>query len=132
MGRSVLAVLSGAILWSLLWISTINAIAAAAPEFIVTGRYIGHVGVLLTFLAASVVYSVAAGYVTGSVAKTRAVQHAVVLGVLQMVLGIGFQVQSWELMPVWYHLSFLALLLPGNVYGAWLMARRQTSAAVTA
>jgi hypothetical protein len=50
--------------------------------------------------------------------------------VLQLGLGIFFQAQYWQLMPLWYHLPFLALLLPGNVYGAWMFdaSRRRVNA----
>jgi hypothetical protein len=132
MGRSVLAVLSGAILWAVLWIGTGAGIAAVAPEAVAPGQFIDSVAVLLTFLSASVAYSIAAGYVTGTLAKTSVVHHGLVLGILQVVLGIGFQAQSWRLMPLWYHLTFLTLLLPGNVYGAWLVANRRMGPVVPA
>jgi len=45
------------------------------------------------------------------------------LGVLQLAIGISFEVSYWAMLPVWYHLVFLALLLPGNVLGG--AVRRQ-------
>ncbi len=120
MGRSILAVLAGAVLWALLWIGSNATLAATFPRQIVPNEYIGHVGILMTLLALSVVYSVLAGYATGVVAQANRVRHGFALGILQLALGIFFQAQYWQLMPLWYHLPFLALLLPGNVYGAWL------------
>ncbi|MCZ6915645.1 MAG: hypothetical protein O7I93_02610 [Gemmatimonadetes bacterium] len=120
MGRSIMAVLAGATLWAILWIGSNAALAAIFPSRIVVNEYIGHVGILTTMFALSVVYSVLAGYATGVVARTNRVGHGVALGVLQLALGIFFQAQYWQLMPLWYHLPFLALLLPANVYGAWL------------
>jgi hypothetical protein len=130
MGRSILAVLAGATLWAILWLGSNAALAAIFPDHIVVDQYIGHAGILTTLLLLSVVYSVAAGYATGAVARTGRVGHGVALGVLQLGLGIFFQAQYWQLMPLWYHLPFLALLLPGNVYGAWLRetARQRVSA----
>ncbi len=115
MGRSVLAVLSGAILWAVLWIGTGAGMTAVAPNAVAPGQFIGDVGVLLTFLATSVVYSIAAGYVTGTVAKTSVIHHGVALGILQLVLGIGFQAQSWTLMPLWYHLTYAVASRTRNI-----------------
>ena len=120
MGRSILAVLAGAVVWALLWIGSNATLAAVFPDLIVPNEYIGHVGILMTMFTVSVVYSVLAGYVTAAAARAKPVNHGFALGVLQLGLGIFFQAQYWQLMPLWYHLVFLALLLPGNVYGAWL------------
>ena len=130
MGRSILAVLAGATLWAILWLGSNAALAALFPSHIVVDEYIGHVGILTTMFGLSVVYSVLAGYATGVVARTSRVGHGFALGILQLGLGIFFQAQYWQLMPLWYHLPFLALLLPANVYGAWRCetARRRVSA----
>ena len=119
MGRSIMAVMAGTTLWTILWLGS-NAGLAIFPGQIVADQYIGHGGVLTTLLAMSVGYSVLAGYATGTVARANLVGHGLALGVLQLAVGIFVQAQYWELIPLWYHLPFLALLLPGNVYGAWL------------
>ncbi len=121
MGRSMLAVVAGAVLWAVLWLGSNSALAAMFPEIVVADQYLGHVGMLLTFLALSVVFSVLAGLATGLIDRGRAVRHGIALGVLQLALGIGFEMSYWPLLPVWYHLTFLALLLPANVSGAWLV-----------
>ncbi len=74
----------------------------------------------MTLLTLCIAVSLLAGYVTGAVARTKPVSHGLALGILQLGLGIFFQAQYWQLMPLWYHLVFLTMLLPGNVYGAWL------------
>ena len=119
MGRSIGAVFAGMVVWSVLWIGSNAALAAAFPEIITAGQPLFHIPTLLTLIALSVVFSVAAGYVTGMTAARNAVQHAWGLGVAQLALGIFFEVSLWNLLPVWYHLVFLALLIPGNVFGGW-------------
>ena len=47
-------------------------------------------------------------------------KHVWVLALIQLGIGIFVQSGVWDQMPLWYHLPFLALLLPANVYGAWL------------
>ena len=106
------------VLWSVLWIATNAALAALFPDIIVPEQYVGHLGILLTFLTASVTYSVAAGYLTGMIAARHHVKHGLALGIVQVAVGITMQTMFWDLLPVWYHLTFLALLIPGNVAGA--------------
>lgn len=125
MVRSVVSVLAGAATWSVLWISSNLGLQAAFPAIVRPEERLEHVPMLLTFIVLSVVFSVGAGYVTAAVARRNEVGHAFALGVLQLALGIGFEVSYWDLLPVWYHLVFLALLIPGNVYGGMLRLRRR-------
>ena len=124
MGRSILSVLAGVVLWSALWIPFGLGMQAAFPDIIDPERYLGHVPTLLTYIAASFLFSVAAGYLTALVARAKPVQHALALGVVQLLIGIGFEVSYWSMLPVWYHLVFLALLIPGNVLGGALRGGR--------
>lgn len=128
MWRSILAVVAGAVLWTALWIPFNLGMQAAFPAIIDPERYLGHLPVLLCYVAMSFVFSIAAGYLTALVAQTKPVQHAVVLGLLQLALGIGFELSYWALLPVWYHVVFLVLLLPGNVLGGMLRGARRSVA----
>ena len=125
MGRSVGAVFAGMVVWSVLWLGTNAGLGSAFPDIITADQPLLHVPMLLTMIALSVVFSVAAGYVTGMTAARNAVQHAWGLGVAQLALGIFFEVSYWGLLPVWYHLVFLALLTPGNVFGGWWSQTRR-------
>ncbi len=135
MGRSILAVLAGAVVWAVLWLGSNATLVAVFPGQLVPNEYIGHTGILMTLLALCIAFSLLAGYVTGVVARTNLVKHGLALGILQLGLGIFFQAQYWQLMPLWYHLVFLTMLLPGNVYGAWLrdtMGKRVNAMAAAA
>jgi hypothetical protein len=46
------------------------------------------------------------------------------LAVIQLVTGIGFEVAYWQMAPIWYHLVFLALIVPATVWGGMLKAGR--------
>ncbi len=61
---------------------------------------------------------------TARVARRAELRHALALGVVQLIIGILVQVQYWQVMPLWYHLSFLSLLLPGTVLGGRWRARQ--------
>ena len=75
---------------------------------------------LLLTVVLSVVCSLAAG-ITVAMGAPRAVPRGLtVLAVLLLVTGVGVQAAAWTLMPVWYHLVFLGLLVPGCLLGARL------------
>jgi hypothetical protein len=69
--------------------------------------------------------SVLAGYVTATVAGKDPMPVVWALAVLQLVLGIIAETSAWALTPVWYHLIFLALVVPATVYGGRLRVRRR-------
>ena len=123
MKRSVLAVLAGAGVWSLFYQPTFPILRAISPEVWGSTR-VDDPTWLSVLIVLTFGYSVLAGYVTGLVARTREVAHAAALGSLQLTLGIIFEVMFWEATPAWYHLTFLALLLPGNLSGGWLRKNR--------
>jgi MFS family permease len=128
MGRSIAAVLAGAVVWSFFYQLTFPVVTMIDPDIWEGAERVDHAPWLATVIALSVVYSVAAGYVTGLVGKKDEPKHALRLGVLQFALGITFEVMFWSFTPVWYHLVFLALLIPGNVYGGMLREKRRLNA----
>jgi len=126
MGRSLLAVLAGAITWSVLWVASAQVVAALVPGAIAPDGSAATPAVNVFFLVLSVVYSLVAGYLTALIARRREVAHTLALGVVQLALGIYFEASSWALAPLWYHLGFLVLLVPANVGGGWLRMRRRS------
>lgn len=122
--RSVIAVLAGAIAWPALFLTANQVIFRLFRSEFRDDMTTNHAGILLLVLVLSVVCSVAAGWITAAVATRARIGHAAALGVLQLAIGIFTQMQYWDAIPLWYHLPFLALLLPGNVLGGWLRERR--------
>lgn len=118
MVRSTLAVLAGVVLWGVLWIPGNMAIGAIFPGYLAPGEPVTNTTVLIISLVLSVVLSVLAGFVTGAIARSNRARHGLALGVVQLAIGIFVQLGYWDLMPLWYHIPFLALLIPGNVWGA--------------
>ncbi|HSJ09996.1 MAG TPA: hypothetical protein VK928_08780 [Longimicrobiales bacterium] len=120
MGRITMAVLAGAVAWAALWIGGTMAAAAAFPDVLAAGQPVTHTGALLGYIAYSVVLSVLAGYVSAAVAGERATRAVQALAALQLLMGIGFETSAWSLTPVWYHVVFLALIVPATLYGGRL------------
>jgi hypothetical protein len=46
---------------------------------------------------------------------------------LLLATGLGVQSSAWSQLPVWYHLAFLALLIPGCLGGMRLAPRPATA-----
>ena len=128
--RSILSVLAGFALWTVLSLASNAALAAAVPGAFREDGSTDSVGMLLLILVLSVVFSVIAGYVTALLAREKTKQHALALGLALLAVGIFVQIQYWDVMPVWYHLSFLALLVPGVLLGARTQRSRNAQVSV--
>lgn len=122
--RSIASIVAGAVVWAVLWVGSSAGLATALPHIIQPGVRLENVSVLVLYIVLSVIFSIGAGYVTAMVAKRKEIAHTLALGLLQLALGIYFELSYWELLPVWYHLVFLVLLIPGNVSGGYIRMRR--------
>ena len=121
--RAILGAIVGYAVWTALWLGTNQVAFAAEAEAAQAGEAITEVGPLSAILALSVVCSLFAGFVAAKIGRARARNAAWICGVLLLATGIGVQMSSWDLMPVWYHVAFLALLLPVTLFGARFSAR---------
>lgn len=123
MARTIFSVIAGNLSWTILWL-TFNAILATINPQIGDGNTpISSIPLLLLILGYSVIISIVAGYITALIATHNQLKHVLALGILQLSMGIFFQSQAWHLLPIWYHLSFLALLIPGNIFGGQLRVK---------
>lgn len=131
MSRMILAVLAGAVFWAAFWLSGTALSMKVWPQHLSAGQPITHTGLLLMYIAyGGVLLSVGAGYVTAAVAKQHNPMRAVwILAIIQLALGIGFEVSAWHLMPAWYHISFLGFVVPATVYGGMLRSGAKLAAA---
>jgi hypothetical protein len=122
--KRFLAVIAGFILWSVLWICfnmllhKAGLISAALTQPLVAPAP------LLALLVGSVVISVLSGYLAAAIAGVPSMPAVATLGVLLLLTGIYFQSQVWHLMPLWYHLTFLILVIPMCLAGARLREPR--------
>ncbi len=121
MGRMIGAVVAGAVVWAALWLGMNAVLPSLLPDAVVPGQPLGDVPVLLFLIAYSVALSVLAGYTAAAVA--RSMTAVKVLAGLQLLLGVVAEAASWELLPIWYHLVFLALIVPATLLGGSLRIR---------
>lgn len=122
--RAPMAVLVGMVVWTVLWMSGTAGTAALFPDDIVEGQALTDTGILVWFIALGSALSVLAGYLTARLAPEKPMRLVWILAVIQLALGLYFELTYWDLMPVWYHLAFLALVVPMTVLGGRLYGRR--------
>ncbi len=132
MGRAIGGVVLAFLLWTALWLGFNSAAQAALPEIIDPEQPLTHAGMLLTSIAYSVVISIVAGFVCVAIRKDSPMKTVWVFAIILLLTGIGVEVSYWEMMPTWYHLVFLALLVPATVWGGTLRAGQAGAVAVSA
>lgn len=117
MGRAIGAVVAGFVLWTVLYLGSNSLLSIATPESFNPDGSTDSAALLVLILVLSMVYSVVSGWATARIAPAKAFGSSIALGVLLLLVGIGVQMQFWEVMPLWYHLIFLAALIPAVLVG---------------
>jgi hypothetical protein len=128
MKRSILAVVTGLVVWVLV-VSLLDrglrigvaGYAAAEPTMTFT------LGMKIARLILGALASLAAGAATAAIARTSP-RLPWVVGAILLVAFVPVHIRIWAKFPVWYHLVFLTTLLPLVALGAALLRRRTSSA----
>jgi hypothetical protein len=118
--RDILAIAAGFGLWSVLWLGGNQLVTRLFPGALGSDGSTSHTGLLVTLIGLSLVASAAAGYVTNAISLNPGNLPQIILGVVLLLVGIMVQRQSWALLPLWYHLVFLVMLIPAVLFGATL------------
>ena len=112
--RSVFSVVGGFGLWTVLWLGGNAAAQAAMPDAFREDGSTDQVGMLCAILAFSVICSIIAGYLTGVIAKRSAMTNGVVLGMIQLAVGIFVQSHYWDKMPAMIVKTLKAVIETGR------------------
>jgi hypothetical protein len=123
MARAILAVIVGYAVWTVVWLGGNAIFFGSISAQVAEGEPLTAAGPLLGVIALSVACSVAAGLSAAALAKERASAVVLVTAVLLLLTGIAVQSGMWRLMPLWYHATFLVLIVPVCVMAGRL--RRQ-------
>jgi hypothetical protein len=111
MAKRVLGVVAGVAAWMLVTTAAGMVLRAAWPEYVAaSGEMTFTLPMQIARLALGALATVAAGLVTGVI--TRSVRIASLFGILLLLVFIPVHVNLWERFPIWYHLTFLASLVP--------------------
>ncbi|MEO5859862.1 MAG: hypothetical protein ABIR33_13040 [Pyrinomonadaceae bacterium] len=129
--RIVLGVIAGFVAWSVLWIGSDQVLIMASP-----GWYAIHqddfqlamlnkdpfrpdTTILLMHLVGAVIISIMSGFLAAFIAGENR-RAPFILGVLLLAFGLMVEIMAWNYLPIWYHLVFLAMLIPFTVLGGKL------------
>ncbi|GJM26564.1 MAG: hypothetical protein DHS20C16_29790 [Phycisphaerae bacterium] len=123
MGRYILSVVIGFIIWTALWLGSNAALQASMPNAFEASGTTSNTSILVGILGIAILVSLVSGYITMIVAAGKSMTPVAVLGVVLLAVGVFVQMQYWNIMPIWYHLSFLAALLPCSVIGGLMRLR---------
>jgi uncharacterized membrane protein YeaQ/YmgE (transglycosylase-associated protein family) len=131
MGRIILGVIVGFIAWSILWVGGDEMLGILSPAWYNTQKlafekaafnnapFEASWHMLVFHLVRSVIASLMAGFLAAFVANENR-RTTLILGVLLLIVGIAVQSMVWSILPIWYHLAFLLLLIPVTVAGGYL------------
>ena len=116
MMKAGLAVVLGFVLWSFLWVGGNQVFQRVWPAlFKPLENEQPVVLVLVSLLVFSVACSLASGALAALIAP-KSMTSVWILGGILLIVGILVERSYWNLLPLWYHLSFLALLIPAVIF----------------
>src|ERR1700737_4186278 len=121
--RAVAGVCAGLIVWFVLP-PIINVLLRVSwPGYAEAEMSVAFpLGMLLARLVLGMLSSICAGFVLAWITKAYGIA-ATVLGFVLIVIFIPVHYGLWDKFPVWYHLIFLASLIPLTLLGARLKAQ---------
>ncbi len=131
MGRIILGVVVGFIAWSIIWVGGNEVLASLSPDWYGAYKlqfekaafnktpFDADSSFLILNVIRSMVTSLLSAYLAVFVANEYR-RTTLFLGILLLITGIYFESTYWDQMPLWYHLTFLALLIPMSMAGGYL------------
>lgn len=122
--RSILAVLAGFCATVALSFGADWALRTAVPQAFEPAGNTRDPAMLLTVLVYLILFAVVGCFVAARLAPRRPMRHALVLGVLSLLLTLVPTVMFWHATPAWYHLGVLAAILPAAWLGGHLRERQ--------
>ncbi|MHC5062937.1 MAG: hypothetical protein ACYTG5_03055 [Planctomycetota bacterium] len=118
--KTAIPVIVGYLAWTALWLGGGSALMNIFAEHVGPNQELFYAPALISILGLSVVCSLVSGLVTAAMARQNRSKAVLIMAGLLLLTGIGVQAGSWDNMPVWHHLTFLALLLPVAIAGGKL------------
>ncbi len=128
MGKIILGVIVGFIVWSVVWIGTDAVLTVLSPNWYAkniidlntaaaSGQpYKSETVMTLMSLGLSIICSFISGYAAALIAREN-VKSTLILGVLLFIVGVSVSFSFWNYFPIWYHFLFLFLLIPVTIFG---------------
>jgi hypothetical protein len=131
MVRTILGVIAGFIVWSVVWVGVHTVLTILSPgwygvnhrEFEQAAQaglpFMSKTSMVLSAFVLSLVCSVTAGFVAALVARENTTS-TLILGILLLLVGLFVEISYWQYFPIWYHFLFLFFLIPVTILGGKL------------
>lgn len=119
--KLILGIIAAPILWGVVSVPINLALAGFYGEAASTPPF--PTSYLLIALLLSVGYGLFSGYGAAWIAGTSDRKLGLGAGIALLLVGLGVQLSAWDVLPVWWHLVFLGMLVPVCMYGASLRGR---------
>ena len=128
MVRIVLGVIAGFFAWVIVWFGSETTLSVLSPDWFGAhqaafqaaiengGPFAPDSIILLIHCALAAIVSLMAGFVAAVTARENK-RAPLILGLLLVAMGFLKAAMSWQLVPVWYHIIFTAILLPMAIAG---------------
>lgn len=131
MARRMLAVVAGLAVWvAVVSVAGVIMRRAWGQYASVADAMSFTLSMMLARLAIGTLATLAAGWVTAVIAR-RWIPARLTAGLLLLVVFVPQHIMLWDKFPVWYHLTFLASLVPLTYLGGNMTAPREAAGAVT-
>lgn len=111
MRRSILAVVVGFVVIAGLSIGTDAAVHAILPDSFGADGRVDSAAVLLLFIGYVGLFATFGCWLCGRMAPSHPLRHALILGGLGFAFNLVGTVAYWSLMPAWYHIANLSLVM---------------------
>ncbi len=70
------------------------------------------------------IYTAGSGYITAALAPNRPMRHAIILGIIGVVVTILGSIANWDKSHAWYPIALILITLPCTWLGGKLAIRR--------
>lgn len=118
--RSILAVVIPVVVWGGLWAMGGAVFQSLFPNAYDAAGVPTDSAILGLVILFSAVLSILAGWLCVKMSRSPGLKIVLVLGIVQLLIGIGVQASVWNSMPLWYHIIFLGLVVPMHILGGQL------------
>jgi len=121
---SIIAVLAGYVTWTVVFLGGSAAIRSVMASTHDEAGYSSDTSTLVVYLVLSIIASAMAGYVGAKISKVNIKRDTLILAGALLATGIPVRLASWNLLPIWYNMAFLLLLVPVTWWGSTFTVTR--------
>jgi hypothetical protein len=119
MARSILAIVAGFFFIGLLSFGADALMSSLMPGAYGAGGVPQDTGVMLLAMGYVAVFAITGCYLAARLAPSHPMRHALILGVLGLMVNAIGAVTMWSVLPAWFHIASLVLVMPY----AWIGGR---------